>query len=368
MKKHNPENERIKRKYLIFLKEAKRQNEGSIDAVAKALSRFESYTKHRDFKAFHFEQAVGFKKHLAKQDNQLSGQKLSKATLNSTLRYLKGFFQWLAMQQGYKSCISYTDTEYFNLSEKDARVATARREKIAPTLEQIRHVLEVMPVNTVIEQRNRSLIAFAILTGARDSAIASMKLKHIDLSVGSVFQDAREVKTKFSKTFTTFFFPVGDDIRQIVYDWVTYLKEVLFFGNDDPLFSRTAIIQGDGMVFKSSGLTKEHWSTATAIRTIFREAFIAAGLPYFNPHSFRNTLVGLGQKVCRTPEAFKAWSQNLGHEGVLTTFYSYGAVQTQRQAEIFQQLRSPHVPAQSNVDELAKAVVREMRNQDKEKC
>ena len=30
----NPNNERIKRKYLIFLKEAKRQNESSIDAVA----------------------------------------------------------------------------------------------------------------------------------------------------------------------------------------------------------------------------------------------------------------------------------------------------------------------------------------------
>ena len=49
MIKHNPNNERIKRKYLIFLKEAKRQNESSIDAVAKALSRFESYTKCRDF-------------------------------------------------------------------------------------------------------------------------------------------------------------------------------------------------------------------------------------------------------------------------------------------------------------------------------
>ena len=35
--KHNPVNERIKRKYLVFLKEAKQQNESSIDAVAKSL-------------------------------------------------------------------------------------------------------------------------------------------------------------------------------------------------------------------------------------------------------------------------------------------------------------------------------------------
>ena len=43
MKKHNANNERIKRKYLTFLKQAKGQNEASIDAVAKAIARFESY-------------------------------------------------------------------------------------------------------------------------------------------------------------------------------------------------------------------------------------------------------------------------------------------------------------------------------------
>ena len=64
-----------------------------------------------------------------------------------------------------------------------------------------------MPADTEIEKRNRALVAFTLLTGARDSAIASMKLKHVDLNAGCVNQDAREVQTKFSKTFSTFFFP-----------------------------------------------------------------------------------------------------------------------------------------------------------------
>lgn len=34
----------------------------------------------------------------------------------------------------------------------------------------------------VIELRDRALIAFTLLTGARDRAIASMKLKHVDQS------------------------------------------------------------------------------------------------------------------------------------------------------------------------------------------
>jgi len=44
MRKHNPANERIKREYFIYLREARRQSEASVDAVAAALSRFEVYT------------------------------------------------------------------------------------------------------------------------------------------------------------------------------------------------------------------------------------------------------------------------------------------------------------------------------------
>lgn len=61
-----------------------------------------------------------------------------------------------------------------------------------------------MPFNSDIERRNRALIAITLLTGARDNAIASMKIKHVDLAEGSVFQDAREVQTKFSRTFTMY--------------------------------------------------------------------------------------------------------------------------------------------------------------------
>ena len=43
MTKHNPENERIKRRYLIYLEEAKGHSEQSLDVPAKALSRFEEY-------------------------------------------------------------------------------------------------------------------------------------------------------------------------------------------------------------------------------------------------------------------------------------------------------------------------------------
>ncbi|HEY8118569.1 MAG TPA: site-specific integrase [Methylophilaceae bacterium] len=334
MSKHHPNNERIKHKYFEFLKEAMRQSEPTIDGVAKALARFETYTNNRDFRLFHHQQAVGFKKYLTEQKSQQKDAKLSKSTLHTSFTHLKRFFEWLAREPGYKSRIQYSDAEYFNASGKDMQVATARRTQKAPTLEQIRHVINFMPINTEIEQRNRALIAFAILTGARDSAIASVKLKHINLDDNSFFQDAREVRTKFSKTFPTFFFPVGEDISQILTDWIHYLRTEKLWGNDDPLFPMTNIAIGPSKHFEANGLKREHWRTASSIRVIFRDAFTRANLPYFNPHSFRNTLVQLGQTKCKTPEAFKAWSQNLGHESVLTTFSSYGEVSGQRQAEL----------------------------------
>lgn len=252
--------------------------------------------------------------------------------------------------------------DYFNLSEKDTRIATAQRERKAPTLEQVRHVIGSMPAVSEIEKRDRALVAFTLLSGARDSAIASMKLKHVELKEGCVQQDAREVNTKFSRTFTTYFFPVGDEIRQIVEDWVECLRKEKLWGNDDPLFPATRVALGANRQFEAAGLERRHWSTATPIRAIFREAFKRAGLPYFHPHSLRKTLARLGEQFCQSAEEFKAWSQNLGHEQVLTTFMSYGKVATERQGEIIRGIGAPKPPVLPAAKDIAEAVLRRMQN------
>jgi len=358
--KYNAENERVKRQYFTFLKEAKRQNESSVDAVAMALYRFENYNKYKSFKTFHFKQAVGFKNFLAKQKSKQSGKPYSKSTINSTLRYLKVFFQWLYSQAGYKSKINYTHTEYFNLSEKETRVATAKRSRLVPTIEQIKHVINSLPFETVLEKRNRALIAFTLLTGMRDKAIASLKIKHVNLDDGVVFQDARDVDTKFSKTFNTYFFPIDDEVKNIVSDWIIFLKTVLLFGEEDPVFPKTKMVVGSDGKFKATSVIHEHWSNASPIRRIFRESFERSGLAYFNPHSFRNTLVTYGEKICQSAEDFKAWSQNLGHKGVLTTLFSYGEVQQERQAEIIKRLKLSGNVDNKETAKLAKELIDQM--------
>ena len=151
------------------------------------------------------------------------------------------------------------------------------------------------------------------------------------------------MNTKFSKTFPTWFFPVGSDALAIVTRWIGYLRTELFWGDADALFPATRMAIGNDGGFIAAGLERKNWSTAGPIRRIFRQAFNQAGLPNFCPHSFRSTLAQLGEQICNSPEEFKAWSQNLGHENVLTTYTSYGAVASRRQAILIRGLdgRSP---------------------------
>ena len=287
MKTHNPDNERIKRAYFTYLVEAQGLQRGH------ARRRREGHQPVRDLHQVPRLQGVPYRAGQGIQGQPRGANEPSdqgSAEQGHALRHLeplKQFFIWLAGQPGYKSQISYSDAEYFNLSAKEMRIAKARREDApVPTLEQIRHVIRMMPASTEIERRDRALVAFTILTGARDGATASLKLKHVDIPQGQMDQDARQVNTKFSKTFTTWFFPVGDDILQVVVNWVAYLRQDKLWGLDDPLFPATKIVVGNTRHFEAAGLDRKHWSGAGPIRDIFKRAFAAAGLPYFNPHSF----------------------------------------------------------------------------------
>ena len=355
MAKINAKNERIKRKYLTWLEEARRKDIKTTTQVAAAISLFEQSTSQRDFAAFHHEQARKFKRDLEKAINERTGKPLSETTIRSRLQMVKAFFEWLSDQPGYKSKVDFTEAAYFSPSGRQDRIASARRESPVPTLEQIRHVVSTAPHTTAIEKRDRALIAFAILTGMRDAAMASLPIGKINMAKREVFQDARVVKTKNSKTMTTFFFPIGDDFVAIVEDWIAYLKTDLLFSETDPLFPKTEIgLNGDG-VFTAVGLCRENWADASAIRRIFRERFEAAGLSYFHPHSFRKTLAHLAYELNLGLRESKAWSQNLGHDKPMTTWTSYGKIDDANTGEIMEDLARAPSPNDDPMPPEAKA-------------
>lgn len=106
----------------------------------------------------------------------------------------------------------------------------------------------------------------------QDSATASLCLRHVDLATSSVYLDARDVRTKFSKSFTTFFYPVGDRTLPIVREWIEYLRETKQWGNETPLFPGTKMTLNAAHQCEAAGLSQEGWKSAGPIRRIFQEA------------------------------------------------------------------------------------------------
>ncbi|MEP6868937.1 MAG: tyrosine-type recombinase/integrase [Novosphingobium sp.] len=361
MVKHNAANERIKREYLAYLMGAHGRDEATIDRVAKSLSRFEDSTGRKDFKRFHREQALAFKRKLGEAINAHSGERLSKSTVHSAIRDLKSFFEWLVREPGFKSKIQYSDADYFNLSDKDVTIARARREKRVPTPEQVQHVLQSMPTATALERRDRALVAFTSITGARVAALASFQLGHVNIEGGFVEQDARTVNTKFAKTFRTYFMPVCDGALDMLHGWAEELRSDHLWGPSDPLFPATLMGLSETGGFQPQGLARHGWASTGPIRDVFKRAFESAALPYYNPHSFRDMLVHHAMTLDLSPEQMKAWSQNLGHADVLTTFTSYGHVPTHRQGELIRTLKKSanHSPFTAEIVELARRIAKQ---------
>ena len=133
--------------------------------------------------------------------------------------------------------------------------------------------------------------------------------------------------------------PVEGDALAIFADWTSELERDHHWGSDDPLFPATQMGLDENGGFRAVGIVRSAWSTTQPINAIFRRAFGAAGLPYYNPHSFRDMLVRHAMTMNLSPEAMKAWSQNLGHADVLTTFTSYGSVPAHRQGELIRAAR-----------------------------
>jgi len=343
----NAANERLKHRYVAYLRGGRQLGEHSIDQILAALNRFEEYTRRKSYTEFRTEQASGFKKYLASLSTQAGDRRLSKATITTTLHAMRDFVRWLSEQKGFRNRLVRTDADYFRPSRRDEAIARASRPMLVPTIEQIRTMLAAMPATSPVERRNRALVAITIVTGARDNATASLRLKHLDLDDRQLFHDARDVRTKFGKTFPTWFFPVGEDFVDIVCDWKRELEGAHGFTAEDPLFPQTEVAFGVGGAVLPARLKCECWANADPIRKVFKEACLCAGLPNFKPHSFRHTLAQLGSHVCTTPAEYKAWSQNLGHDGVLVTLTSYGKLPgyTQRELIAGLSLRSDRLPS-----------------------
>jgi integrase len=344
----NPENERIKRDYLDFVRHCDGKSEQTIRQVEAALRRYESFTNFEDFRRFDSRHAREFK-------DALQEDGLSLATVHATLRHLQRFLTWLARQPGFKRAIREGDIAYLNLPANESRAAAAPADRPHPSLEMTRAVIGKMPVDTAIARRDRAIITLLALTGVRDGALISLRLKDLDLSRKLLLQDPRSVSTKFGKRIDTFLFPFGEDLEAILEDWVGHLRTEQLFADHDPLFPATEMGHDAESCFTPVGLSRERWRTAGPVRKIVRDAFREHCGRAFTPHAFRNMIVAEMYRRQLSVAACKAWSQNLGHEGAMTTLTSYGKLSFEEQGRLVR-ANQPRANVQQPVtrDELVK--------------
>jgi integrase/recombinase XerD len=344
----NEENERVKRAYLNYLRLAKGYANVSVDKAADALLRFETAIGMKPFRNISIEDARRFKDALDATISTRTGKPISAALRVNVLNSVRAFVTWLADRPGYKSSIRHSDADYFAPTLKDARIAQARRPIPHPSPEQVLHTFHLMPVATIFERRNKALFAMMMLTGARIAAAATLTIGHVDLVAGSIFQDGRDMKTKFSKSFTTWFLPIDQIYLDCLTAWIEELRVIHLFSSTDPLFPRPKMQVSPVLGFQCVGLTRTPYSSEDSLRKFIKEAFSAAGLPPFTPHRFRNTLVQMSNSFCSTPEQIKAISMNLGHEKISTTIDDYGRLSPERQGEVIKAMRSKAKDKTSN--------------------
>ena len=341
MRKINEQNERLKHEYLGCLRNADGKDEATLDKVAASLLIFEEAVDFNSFKSFHRDWADTLKAHLASRKNRRTGKPLGLATRDAVLRDVREFLRWLASQKGYKSRVTFNDVRYFNNNAKDARIAHSQRPRRYPSLHQCGHAFRQMPETSRLERRDKALFALWVMTGARAGALASLRIQHVDLVEGLIYQDAREVKTKNGKTFETWFFPVDQVYRDKFCVWHNELTGDMLFGPGDALFPKQKVGWKTG-AFVAEGFEREPYANAQIAGKVIGSAFQKAGLHQFNPHSIRTTLAMLGDRVCETLEARKAWSQNLGHESLATTVSAYMPVCRERQGALIKGLSINH--------------------------
>jgi integrase/recombinase XerD len=336
------ENEQIKRAFFEQLKGGQGFAKSSVRAFAEAVSQWQMFTNNEDFSLYNKTKAVAFTEWLASRKSKTVSGKVSLPTQYNYLRRIKRFFEWLSEQPSYKSKILKSDIDFLRLSKSDARIARSGTTKKMPVFEDFKKIIDCIKGTTEIDMRDKALISFALMSGARISAIISLKMKSFDKQTRQIDQNPGDgVRTKNSKRILSTFFPIGwDEPEQFFMEWYEYL-EAKGFQSEDPIFPATlSSFATEKNNYSKEAVSKNFWAGTSAARKVYEKRCLNAGVPYFHPHSFRHLVVNMLSKRRLTEEEKRAISLNLGHENVATTFgaYGYGSMSNEDAVKIVQKL------------------------------
>ncbi len=360
-------NELLKRRFFSYLRDSNGFSEDTLEAYEGAILLWQNIFPGEYLHTFTQKRATQFRDTLKKKKKP-SGQEVSLTYCYTMLRHLRAFFKWLSVQPGFRTKVIASDVECLRLSKKENRIALQQKRKISPSVEEIKQVIENIVVESEVDMRDRAIISLMFLTGVRISAAYTLSLGSLDTRRLLLDQDPKQgVKTKNSKHIQTVFFPLGyKEAVGYILQWVDYLKNEKSFSNIDPLFP-SSLKEGNlkkGIAQVGGHITRNFWKSSAGIRRIFKKHFEAAEVPYYHPHSLRDTVVKQFTGKNLTEEEKKALSQNLGHENVGTTFgaYGHGRMNEDHQFEIINKINLDAEDKPLNAETIRQIVEEAIKN------
>ena len=244
----------------------------------------------------------------------LSEGQRSASYQDKVCQVIRGFLVWSKTRFSRYEPLSAEFVETIRPAAGDGEV----RDREIWTIEDVRSLLTWEP-QTLAEERDLAAAAMLFLSGMRVGAFATLPIRSVDLSRWMVMQwPSYGVHTKYSKAANTWLLN-AEDLREVVSAWDAKVRAAL-----PETAMWYALIEPAGQAFAKEQAPGKHRSSGFNKR--LRDLCAQTGVPYRSAHKFRHGHAVYLLKRVQTLDEYKAVSQNLMHESMMTTDSIYSTM------------------------------------------
>jgi integrase len=307
------------REYLAYCHDVRQNDEKSIDLARVTLDHLLQWATETPFN-----RAPDLRPTLPAYLNE---RDLSPAYLDKLLGISRAFLTWARERDPERDAA--VKVEWIaGLRSRRGPGRIVERELYS--IDQVRRLVDFAPAS-LIERRDRAMVAFLFLSGMRAGAFVSLPVRSVVLDYCPVPEHpaiilVRQwpdwgVRTKNQKAANTYLLPHPDleDLREIVRAWHT---EVLEGVGERGMW--WALLEPDGETFSLVQEPGDNRRNGLARR--LRWLCDRAGVTYMSPHKLRHGHIVWAEGRCRSIVEFKAVSQNVMHESMSLTDTRYSVL------------------------------------------
>ena len=333
------ENVEIIRKYFIHLRKGIGYKQSTTDSKIRDVIEYERYLNGLDFRKLTEQIAIDYQNSL--REKKWHGKEISLKTIGQKLSAIMEFYNWLRLQPGYKSKVHEPSIIYFGLplGEQNA-IKTQENLKLFPNIEHVMKLIESIKGESEVAMRDRALISLLLLTGLRVKSITTLELEDFDIETLRItLNPLKHSLPKKSKALIVRLLVFDKKLLGHFLDWVDYLKNVKIFTPSNPIFPSTQLRFKTGTnSFIAIDVNDKRWESTSAINKILKDRSAEAGLKYYNPHSYRDTIINLCKRRGLDYEEQSAVSLNLGHKTLFITEANYGDMKPTTRLEMLSEI------------------------------